>query len=71
MTVKKQHMVHEGKLYYSMAVTAGMLGITKPKLMQILNSEGFDWANFRDNGPIWVSAESIGAYQKRCGNDKS
>jgi len=67
MTAKKQHMMHEGKLYYSMAHTAAMLGTTTPKLKQFMVAEGLDWANFRVNGPIWISAESIVAYQKRGG----
>lgn len=66
MAVKTQKM-HEGKLYYSMPAAARLLGTTTPKLKQLLIPEGFEWANFRVNGPIWVSAESIAGYLSRRG----
>lgn len=70
MAEQKNQLVHDGKLYYSVAATARMLGTTSPKLKKVIISEGLDWANFRVNGPIWISAESIIAYQKRGGHVK-
>lgn len=67
MTAKKQHTVHKGKLYYSMTLTAAMLNTTTTKLKQIMVAEGLDWANFRINGPIWISAESVVAWKARRG----
>lgn len=61
----KSQMMHEGKLYYSIAATAGLLGTTAPKVKQLMVPEGLEWANFRVNGPIWISAESIAAYSRR------
>jgi hypothetical protein len=64
MAVKTQ-LMHEGKLYYSVAATARLLGTTTPKLRQLIIPEGLEWANFRINGPIWISAESVASYLRR------
>lgn len=61
----KTQVMHEGKLYYSVAAAAKLLGTTSPKLKQIMVPEGFEWTNFRVNGPIWISAESIVSYMRR------
>jgi hypothetical protein len=61
----KTQMMHEGKLYYSMSAAARLLGTTTTKLKVIMIPEGFEWANFRVNGPIWISAESIASYTRR------
>jgi hypothetical protein len=66
MGVKTQTM-HEGKLYYSMPAAARLLGTTTPKLKKLLIPEGFEWTNLRENGPIWVGAESIAGYLSRRG----
>ncbi len=56
---------HEGKLYYSVVATAKLLGITKPRLKQIMASESLEWCNFMENGPIWISASSVEIYRKQ------
>jgi hypothetical protein len=67
---KKNQILHEGKLYYSMGHTAATLGTTVPKLKRTMIETGLDWANFRDNGPIWISAQSIVDYLKRSEQKK-
>jgi len=61
----KTQIVHEGKIYYSVSATARLLGTTTTKLKQIIAVEGFEWQNFRVNGPIWIGAESINSYMRR------
>lgn len=71
MSAKKNQILHEGKLYYSMAHTAATLGTTVPKLKRTMVEIGLDWGNFRDNGPIWISAQSIVDHLKRREQQKS
>ncbi|MFA7399645.1 MAG: hypothetical protein WCZ98_04095 [Sideroxydans sp.] len=61
----KNQVVHEGKIYYSMAATARLLGTTTTKVKQLIVPEGLEWTNIRVNGPIWIGAESIASYLKR------
>ncbi len=64
MTIKPQ-VVHEGKIYYSVPLTAKLLGTTTTKVRQLIEPEKLDWQNFRVNGGIYISAESIVAYMRR------
>ena len=63
--MKKQIITHEGRLYYSLSVAAKTLKITSTALNKLIISEGLEWSNFRANGPIWISAQSITAYCER------
>jgi len=67
MSVRNQK-VHEGKIYYTVAATARLLGTTAPKVRQLMIPEGLEWTNFRVNGQVWISAESITAYLRRKNN---
>ncbi len=61
----KTQMMHEGKLYYSVATAAKLLGISKPKLKQLIEPEGIEYCNVRANGSIWVSAQDINSFLRR------
>jgi hypothetical protein len=61
----KTHMLHEGKLYYSMPAAARLLATTTTKLKQIIGPEGIEYCNFRINGPLWVSALDIDNFLRR------
>ena len=50
-------ITREGKLYYSLTTTAKSLGITKANLNKLMSSEGLEWCNFKENGPIWISSK--------------
>lgn len=66
-----QHQVtHEGQLYYSVSLVAKLQGTTVAKVKTIANREGLEWQNFRDNGPIYISAASFSAYKKRLMDDR-
>lgn len=55
----KNQIIHEGKVYYSFAAAARLLGTTTPKLKQILIPEDIEFLNLRVNGPLWVSADDL------------
>jgi hypothetical protein len=62
---RKQKIVHEGKLYYSVPLIAKLLGKSTASIKKIMISEELDWANFSVNGPIYISAESFKEYERR------
>ena len=62
---KKNSTSRDGKLYYSEATAAKILEMTKPALKNIIISEQLEWCNFRENGPIWITASSINSYLKQ------
>jgi hypothetical protein len=64
MATPKQ-IVHEGKLYYSLAEAARLLGTTTGKLKEIIGPEGIEYRNFRVNGRMWVSALDLANYLRR------
>ncbi len=61
----KNTITHQGKLYYSQATAAKLLGITISALKTLIIPETFEWCNFKENGVIWVSAQSVTDYRKR------
>jgi hypothetical protein len=66
----KHQVTHEGQLYYSVSLVAKLLGTTVAKVKQIANREELEWQNLRDNGPIYISAASFNAYEKRLKDDR-
>jgi hypothetical protein len=65
---RNQKVLHEGELYYSVALVARLLGTTSAQVRQVMIPEKLKWRNFRDNGPIYISAKSFNAYEKRLKN---
>jgi hypothetical protein len=65
MSDQKKNVLFEGKLYYSVVAAAKIIGTTSTKLKKIMTSVGLEVENFRVNGPLWISTESLVAYQKR------
>ncbi|WP_290525962.1 hypothetical protein [Alcanivorax sp.] len=65
MAPGKGTVTHEGKQYHSMSIAAKLLGISQPQLKKIMVQEDFDWQNFRDNGPIYIAADSIEGYRQK------
>ncbi len=61
----KNTITHQGKLYYSQATTAKLLGITISALKALIIPEAFDWCNFKENGVVWISAQSVKDYRNR------
>jgi hypothetical protein len=62
----KSKVVHEGVLYYSVPLVARLLGVSTRKVRALIVEEGLEWANFRVNGPIYISADSVTEYESRC-----
>ena len=69
--MQKKTITREGKLYYSLTTAAKTLGITSVTLNKLISSEGLEWSNFRENGPIWISVQSIKAYRGRQSAQKT
>ena len=61
----KQQVTHEGQLYYSVPLVAKLLGTSATKVRRLMLAEGLEWMNFRENGPIYISADSYNAYRLR------
>ncbi len=61
----KNTIMHEGKRYYSVSTVAKLLSTTPGKVRELINHEGFEWSNFRANGPIWVGADAVDVYLRR------
>ena len=51
----------DGIAYFSIPTAAKYLGISKPALRKIALTAGLEFVNFRQNGTLWVTVESIKA----------
>jgi hypothetical protein len=61
----KDKIVCDGAVYYSVAATAKLLGMTKPQVKTAMGSGQLEWAQFKPNGPLYVTAISLVAQLKR------
>lgn len=61
----KNSMGRNGKIYHSVPETARLLGTTTTKLKQFAHAEGLEFENFKANGKLWISDESVQAYLRR------
>ena len=61
----KDKITHEGSAYYSVAATAKLLGTTKAKVLQLVAQHGMKTVQLNTNGRLWISAESIIAYETK------
>lgn len=52
----KSLILHDGRLFYSVSAAAKLLGTSPAKLRKL---EGLEWENFKANGKLWISAESV------------
>jgi hypothetical protein len=64
-TPTNKKIVHEGRTYYSVGATARILSTTPKKVKEMMGRGDLEWTQFRDNGPLFVTADSIVGYQKR------
>jgi hypothetical protein len=60
--VKKKIYKKEGQLYYSVSITAKMLGTSPGKVRKLMGDGTLEWNQSRLNGRILVSAESVKRY---------
>lgn len=61
----KDKIVFEGEQWYAVPLVAKLLGTSATKVRKLIEPEGLEWRNFRVNGPIYISAVSLSAYQQR------
>ena len=52
-------IVHEGHTYYSVSEAAKFLGTTTPKVREMMGNGILEWAQFRENGKLFVSSQSL------------
>ena len=58
-------VIHEGKAYYSVGATARVLLTTPKKVKEMMGRGDLKWTQFRSNGRLFITAESIAGYTKR------
>lgn len=56
---------HQRKAWLSVAATARQLGTTTAKVRELMGRGELAWAQPRAKGKLYISAESIVAYEKR------
>jgi hypothetical protein len=55
---------HQGKAWLSVASAARQLGTTTGKVRELMGRGELAWAQPRANGKLYISAESVVAYEK-------
>lgn len=58
-------VIHKGKTYYSVGETARILSTTAIKVKEMMGRGDLEWTQFRVNGRLFITAESIVGYKKR------
>lgn len=56
-------ILHEGKVYYTVADAGRYLGTTATKVRQLMGAHKLEWTQGRVNGKLLVSAESLISYK--------
>ena len=64
-------IIKSGKVYYSVADTAKLFGITKPKVQALMGEDILEWDQTRLNGRLIVNAQSIARYRLSLNADKA
>ena len=57
-----KQIIKDGKLFYSVADAAKVLGVTKSTVQELMAADLLEWGQMRLNGPLIVDAKSI----ERC-----
>ena len=52
-------ILHNGSTYYSVADAARYLGTTTPKVRGMMGDGSLEWAQFRANGKLFITAKSL------------
>lgn len=58
-------VVKDGKSYFAVAATARMLRKRTTSIRKMMWDGELDYVQFKDNGPLYVPAASIVAYNQR------
>jgi hypothetical protein len=58
-------VIHGGKTYYSVGATARILSTTANKVREMMGRGDLEWTQFRVNGRLLITAESIVGYKNR------
>jgi hypothetical protein len=57
-----KHIIKDGKLFYSVADAAKLLGVTKSKVQELMAADLLEWGQTKLNGRLIVDVKSI----ERC-----
>ena len=57
-----KQIIKDGKLFYSVADAAKLLGVTKSEVQELMGADLLEWGQTRLNGRLIVDAKSI----ERC-----
>lgn len=59
MTIQMKKVMHEGCTYYSIADAARYLGITTPKVREMMGDGSLACKQVRTNGKLFIQAKSL------------
>jgi hypothetical protein len=57
-------LVHDGVTYYSVSNAARYLSTTNDKVRGMMGDGSLQWAQFKENGKLYITATSLVAKQK-------
>ncbi len=58
-------IIRDGKTYHTVGAAAKLLRTNTMKVKQLMGDGSLEWSNLRMNGPLYISEESILAYQRK------
>ncbi len=61
----RPRIIRDGKTYHTVGATAKLLRTNTMKVKQLMGDGSLEWSNLRVNGPLYISEESILAYQRK------
>jgi hypothetical protein len=57
----RMRIEHNGQVYYSVGGAAKVLHTNTAKVKQLMGDGTLEWLNLKTNGPLYISATSVGA----------
>lgn len=61
----RMRIEHNGQVYYSVGGAAKVLHTNTAKVKQLMGDGTLEWSNLKTNGPLYISATSVAAYQQK------
>ena len=68
--MKVKQIIKDGKIFYSVADAARLLGTTKSNVQTLMGADLLEWDQTRLNGRLIVNAKSIERYKLCAGDPK-
>ena len=64
MNKSMKRVLHNGELYYSVSAAATYLRTTADKVRSMMGDGSLKWTQFRENGNLYITAQSLVEKQK-------